>query len=200
MRSRQMANGSDAPRDGAVRVRGRLVRWIFRATPAMKKLALLTIVLFATILGAWRLFDAETARSSANLLALNLPVVPAVAQTDTTNAPAAAQDSPAAAPAKHKITITFDYDFSRTPACSATVASKCVNAFRVYDISGGAEKAFKLLSIPAPTNAAGAVKGISGTTPLHVFESGKQLISVTAVDAKGVESDRNVATVWVVIP
>lgn len=173
---------------------------------AMKNAALLTILLATRLL--------VTLLVVIMLLPMvNLAVVKAVAsesasaRRDARQAPnATASQAPASAtaptatPAKHAITIEFDYDFSRTPVCTPKLTSKCVSEFDFYDISSGAGKAYKLTSIPAPAGATGMVHGISATTPPRVFESGKHLIAVTAMDAKGVESNRNVATVWVVIP
>src|SRR5271165_1772569 len=74
-------------------------------------------------------------------------------EKDTNQAPAGS--------AQHSITVQFDYDFTKTPACTAKVTTACVQKFDVYDISG--EKPYLLFSIPAPQNAQGMMKGISAT-------------------------------------
>lgn len=102
----------------------------------------------------------------------------------------------------HRISVKFDYDFRRLPPCSADVKDKkkCVDLFVVYDASAGWDKRTQLMTIPVPSGAQGMVKGISGTTPLLVFEPGKHLIAVVAQTPKGVHSDPNRCTVWVQIP
>ena len=99
-------------------------------------------------------------------------------------------------PSKHKITVTFDYDFTAAPACSTKVTKKCIIQFNVYDTSG--PKRYKLFTIPPPENANRAMKGITGTSPLLLFESGKHLIAVTALNDSSQES--TAATMWVTIP
>jgi hypothetical protein len=101
---------------------------------------------------------------------------------------------------KHKITITFNYDFSKTPVCAANETKSCITQFNLYDISGGVQKRVKLMSFPPPTGAAGVVKGITATTPLLVFEPGKHLLAVTAQMSKGGESDPTKCTIWVDVP
>lgn len=102
----------------------------------------------------------------------------------------------------HKITVTFDYNFTRLPPCSAKVKDekKCVDLFVVYDASAGWNKRTQLMTIPVPSGAQGTVKGISGTTPLLAFEPGKHLIAVVAQTPKGVQSDPNRCMIWVQIP
>lgn len=101
---------------------------------------------------------------------------------------------------KHKITISFNYDFSQTPVCPAKNGKSCVTQFNLYDISAGVQKRTKLVSFPPPAEAAGLVKGITTTTPLLVFEPGKHLLAVTAQMSKGDESDMNKCTIWVDVP
>jgi hypothetical protein len=101
-------------------------------------------------------------------------------------------------PNSHMVTVNFDYDFTRTPACSPKVSGKnCIKQFDVYDISG---KRYKLFSIPAPAGASGVVKSITGESPRRVFEPGKHIIAVTAEDATGTESEVTGSKVTVVIP
>src|SRR5271156_3726157 len=37
------------------------------------------------------------------------------------------------APSRHTVTIQFDYDFTKMPACSRKVKSKCIQQFNVYE-------------------------------------------------------------------
>ncbi len=115
--------------------------------------------------------------------------------------------TPAAAPAsasdtsgKHTVTVTFNYDFSRTPSCSAKVTKHCIHQFNVYDVSAGAKKRVKLFSIPATPGETKAVPGIKGSSPLMVFEPGKHKLAVTAQDANGKESNVDADTTWVTVP
>jgi hypothetical protein len=101
-------------------------------------------------------------------------------------------------PVKHAVTVTFDYDFTVTHACSAAVTKKCVAQFNVYDISGG--KPYKLFTISAPSGAKGPVKGISGDSQPLLFESGKHLFAVTAQTAGGEESSPRACSTWASVP
>ena len=88
--------------------------------------------------------------------------------------------------AKHIITLTFDYDFTKTPACSTTVKVHCVAKFSVYDISS--HKPYFLFFAPVPAGAHGVVKGITATSPQLLFAVGKHRIAVSAVEPDGSES------------
>ena len=88
--------------------------------------------------------------------------------------------------AMHSITVHFDYDFTKTPACSAKVTTSCVQKFDVYDISG--EKPYLLFSVPVPANAQGTVKGIVATSPRMLFAIGKHRIGVSAQMPNGEKS------------
>jgi hypothetical protein len=118
----------------------------------------------------------------------------------TPPAPSAAK--PAATltpPAKHTVTVKFDYDFSRSPACTANLTAKCVQQFNVYDISGGAAHRIKLFSIPLPPNPSGQIRGITGTSPQLSWEPGTHFLAVTAQWPTGDESNPAVCTTTVQI-
>jgi hypothetical protein len=101
---------------------------------------------------------------------------------------AEAQNAP---PEPHIVSVSFDYDFQKSPPCTVKNApKKCVKQFNVYDVSGGR---FKLFSIPVPDDAKGVVKDISGKSPQRKFEPGTHFIAVTAENMTGEESDVNVA-------
>jgi hypothetical protein len=85
---------------------------------------------------------------------------------------------PVAGSAQHSITVQFDYDFTKTPVCTAKVTKACVQKFNVYDISSA--KPYLLFSIPAPPNAQGVMKGITATSPRMWFAVGSHRIGVSA--------------------
>ncbi len=105
-----------------------------------------------------------------------------------------------AAPASHSLTVKFDYDFRRTPACTAKIEKRCVRQFVVYDISAGASKRSKLFTIPTPPDAKGPVSGIMRTSPRLTLESGKHLLAVVAQYPDGGESRPRACTAWITIP
>ncbi|MGA8871393.1 MAG: hypothetical protein WA434_00385 [Candidatus Acidiferrales bacterium] len=101
----------------------------------------------------------------------------------------------------HFVSVTFDYDFAKTPACSATVKTACVEGFVAYDISAGVKHRTKLFNIPLPSKPVGLVHGITGKSPTKLdFESGKHLISVSAREPGGKESKHRACTTWIDIP
>lgn len=102
---------------------------------------------------------------------------------------------------RHFVTVKFDYDFTETPACSATVKAACVAAFVAYDISAGVKHRTKLFEIPLPAKPIGLVQGITGKSPTKLdFESEKHLVSVVAREPDGKESKHRVCTTWIDIP
>ena len=101
--------------------------------------------------------------------------------------------------AKHTVKVTFDYNFALTPACSDKVTDKCVKQFTVYDISAGTDRRTKLFTISVNPAAKGFVKGITGTSPLLLFEPGKHLISVVAETPSNQASALIACTAWVQI-
>jgi hypothetical protein len=100
----------------------------------------------------------------------------------------------------HKITLTFDYDFRVTPACSKEITKACVQRFNYYDISQGIAKRVKLGSMPVPAGASGLVKGISSTTEELQFNSGRHMVAVAAQTSEGAESDLSKCSTIVRIP
>jgi hypothetical protein len=103
-------------------------------------------------------------------------------------------------PGTHTISISFQYDFGKMPACSAQIKKSCVAKFNVYDITAGLAKRTLLVSIPPPADAKAALTPIRGTTPPKSFDSGKHLLAVAAETSEHVESDLNQCTVSVQIP
>jgi hypothetical protein len=100
----------------------------------------------------------------------------------------------------HTVTVTFDYDFGKTPACTTTVTKGCVQQFIAFDISAGTKHPPILFPIPLPPNPVGVVHGITKTGPPIDFESGKHLISVSAMSPDGTHSRRSLCTTWITIP
>ena len=92
-----------------------------------------------------------------------------------------------------KVTVTFNYDFNLIPACSLTLTKNCVKQFNVYDETD--KKHEKLFSIPVPVDAAGFVKGITGTSPPLSLRAGEHVVAVTAQDADGTESYSGACTI-----
>lgn len=87
------------------------------------------------------------------------------------------------------VTVTFNYDFSKFPPCSATVTKKCILQFNVYEVS--ASKPIFLFSIPVPPNAKRMVNAITGSAPQkHAFLTGPHRFGVSAkMPGANAESD-----------
>jgi len=123
------------------------------------------------------------------------------ASTPPGAAPAGKQNTPPAGANVHKITVKFDYDFTKTPSCAPPkVKDKCVVQFNVYDISAGEKNRSKLFSMPAPAGETKRVTGITATSPPRTFEPGRHLIGVSTQEPNGTESDPRGCTIWVDIP
>jgi hypothetical protein len=99
---------------------------------------------------------------------------------------------------KHVVSVTFDYDFTETSACSPTVLTGCIAQFNVYDV--GARKPVKLFSIPAPAGAHSLTKDIVGKSQPLAIESGKHVLAVSAQTASGEESSLQECTAGTVLP
>jgi hypothetical protein len=125
---------------------------------------------------------------------------PGQAPGSTQGAPSSTTEG-ATSHGSHFVTVKFDYDFSKTPACSVTVKAGCVQEFVAYDISGGVNHRIKLFEIPLPPEPVGVVSGIPGKSPTKLdFESGKHLLSVVAREPDGRESRHLACTTWIEIP
>jgi hypothetical protein len=103
-------------------------------------------------------------------------------------------------PSMHSITVKFDYDFRRTPACTAKITKRCIQEFVVYDISAGEANPSTLFTVPAPSNATGIVVGITGTSPKLSIVSGSRRLAVVAHEPDGTESRPGACTIWIVVP
>ena len=104
----------------------------------------------------------------------------------------------AASHSPHFLTVKFDYNFAKTPACSAKVKTACVEKFIAYDISDGLKHRVKLFEIKLPDKPVGFVPGIRQKSPDKLdFESGMHLIAVVASEPDGRESLGGVCTTWI---
>jgi hypothetical protein len=164
----------------------------FRIAPLAGALAIAALIAFATIA------IAAQSQSSSHSAAAPAQSAPSAAKASAAAAPASA--SSATPSAKHAVTVTFNYDFTRTPACSGSVKKKCIALFNVYDVSGGAKNRIKLFTVPVPAGATKVANGISAKSPELVWEPGKHHLAVTAQMDNGSESTTLAATVWVTIP
>ncbi len=125
---------------------------------------------------------------------------PSTGQTSG-QAPSSTQAEQSTTHGLHFVTVTFDYDFGKTRACSKKVKTSCVQEFVAYDISAGVKHRTKLFEIRLPPKPVGLVRGITGKSPTKLdFESGRHLISVSAREADGRESKHSVCTTWIEIP
>jgi hypothetical protein len=115
-----------------------------------------------------------------------------VAQTQT--------PTEATAPAKHSVTLKFNYDFRSTRACSKKHKANCVRQFVVYDISAGEDKRTQLFTIPTPKHAKKSNVPVTATSPQLLFESGQHQLEVVAQYPDGTESAKRASTTWITIP
>ncbi len=96
---------------------------------------------------------------------------------------------PAAPPsASHSIGVAFNYDFTKTPACSATVTKNCVAKFQVFDISVPGMQHL-LFTIAVPAGASGKTNLIKASSPRLPFVIGKHRLGVSAVTPENLKSD-----------
>jgi hypothetical protein len=128
------------------------------------------------------------------------PATPTSSAPSATGTPIPSTPPPTTSHGTHVVTVTFDYDFRQTPACTPKIPSHCVMQFIAYDISVSAKNPTMLFPIPLPQTTTGLVKAISKASPLLDFESGKHLIAVSAMSPDGSHSKRNLCTTWITIP
>jgi hypothetical protein len=118
----------------------------------------------------------------------------------TPASPIAGVPPPLASHGVHAVTVTFDYDFGKTPACTANITTHCIQQFIAYDVSTSAAHPAMLFPISLPANPVGLVKGISKPGPPIDFASGKHIISVSAMSPDGTHSKRSLCTTSITIP
>jgi hypothetical protein len=139
------------------------------------------LMLATSVAGPRFLYASRAERSARSHGSKSQPAAPQEAKGQTKS-----QEAVPAGAAMHTITLTFDYDFTKTPACSENVKKQCVAKFSVYDISG--DKPYFLFSAPVPDGAHGVTKGITATSPRMLFAVGKHRIAVSAQQPDGKES------------
>jgi hypothetical protein len=110
---------------------------------------------------------------------------------------AAGAQTPAA---KHTVTLTVTYDFSKTPPCSAKVKKNCVSSIVVYDISAGFDQRRNLATIPVDPKTPATVQDLTVTTPPLTFEPGKHLLVAVAQTPDNLESNPKLCKTWIEIP
>jgi hypothetical protein len=108
------------------------------------------------------------------------PTQSAPAQGAPTNPTSSPAESATQGPIPHIISVTFDYDFDRTPACTENIKRRCVQQFVVYDISADPKHPYRIGVVALPDHPFGQRRAIPGKTDPHIFESGRHLIAVTA--------------------
>jgi hypothetical protein len=94
----------------------------------------------------------------------------------------------APASAVHSIGVAFNYDFTRTPACTATVTKNCVAKFEVFDISVPGIQHL-LFTIAVPPGAAGKSNLIKASSARLPFVIGKHRLGVSAITPENLKSD-----------
>ena len=95
------------------------------------------------------------------------------------------------------VSVTFNYDFSKFPPCSAKVTKKCIQQFDVWEVS--ADKPIFLFTVQVPPDARGAAQVISGSAPKkRAFFTGPHRIGVSAkMHAPDGDSDPHQCMVFV---
>lgn len=125
------------------------------------------------------------ARQTTQSSAPSIPPAPSQSTSQAPTAPTSGAQTPEGPPqtVRRTVTVTFNYDFSKYPPCSATVTKKCIQQFNVWEVS--ADKPIFLFTIPVPPNATGLVKDITGTSPKkRVFYTGPHRFGVSAKMAR----------------
>jgi hypothetical protein len=121
-------------------------------------------------------------RVAAQLSGRSTPPTPSLSAVQVPTQAASASQTAEQQPqvVQRTVTVTFDYDFSKYPPCSAKVTKKCIQQFNVWEVSDPAKQLF-LFTVPVPPDAKGMVKGISWTAPKkRSFFTGPHRFGVSA--------------------
>jgi hypothetical protein len=169
--------------------RAPIARFVFTAA---------TLAAFLILSGAHSAHAQTPAAPTGSQMTVSTPSPAPASSTAAT--PIAGTPPPTASHGVHAVTVTFDYDFSKTPACTAKITKHCVQQFIAYDVSSSAAHPSMLFPISLPANPVGLVKGISKPGPPIDFASGKHIISVSAMSPDGTHSKRSLCTTWITIP
>jgi len=96
--------------------------------------------------------------------------------------------------ALHYITVTFDYDFTKTPPCSTSkkhAVHPCAGQFSIFETTNGTSQRHRILlfNVPLPPYPQGVVKGITLKSPQKIdLVLGWHKLGVAAMDPIGWES------------
>ena len=120
------------------------------------------------------------------------PAAPPASPPSSTQSAAQSPDQAPPQRASHYITVTFDYDFSKTPPCAAkNPANPCVSEFAIFETTAGErkEQRIPLFNVPVPPNSKGVVKGITQQSPKQYdFVLGWHRLGVAALVLNGRKS------------
>lgn len=75
------------------------------------------------------------------------------------------------------VTLSWGYDYTGVPVCSATVAKNCLDHFEMQDATGGTP--VLIAAVQNPANASGKISAITGTFQTSTL--GQRTFAVTAV-------------------
>ncbi len=75
------------------------------------------------------------------------------------------------------VNLTWSYDYTGVPVCSATVTTNCMDHFEMHDATSGAP--VLIAAVQNPLNASGKVTAITGT--FQTSNLGQRTFAVTAV-------------------
>lgn len=75
------------------------------------------------------------------------------------------------------VSLSWSYDYTGVPVCSATVTKNCMDHFEMQDASAGTP--VLIAAVQNPANASGKVTAISGTFQTSTL--GQRTFAVTAV-------------------
>lgn len=109
--------------------------------------------------------------------------------------------SPSAArgePSQHKLSVTFNYDFTDAKGCKNKQTGRCVKRFIIYDVTDP-NNPVRLFSIGVPANVKKIIYQIKGSSPTLTLDDGIRTFAATAQWADGTESDKNACKVTVTV-
>lgn len=75
------------------------------------------------------------------------------------------------------VNLTWSYDYTGVPVCSATVTNNCMDHFEMHDATSGTP--VLIAAVQNPLNASGKVTAITGT--FQTSNLGQRTFAVTAV-------------------
>src|SRR5579862_1622080 len=126
---------------------GRILSPGMMSRPLIRQFAFCLAALAAC--GALLVAESVSAQGAGKAAAtVTTPTSPA--SSTATGAPIQSTPPPTTSHGTHVVTVTFDYDFRQTPACTPRITSHCVMQFIAYDISASAKNPTMLFPIPLP--------------------------------------------------